>query len=251
MIVGIVWSMLWLVFFRNDPVDAHWLSATERDYILANRQQSSTPLAVESRRVNLVGSITIWALCGQYFASNFIFFFGLTWYFPELMKRFELSGVEASLFAAAPMLFGAIGNWFAGWWVDRWYSAGRWRLSRSMPSMTGFSIATVGIIGCAYATTPLSSSIWFSMCIFGADMTLSPSWSSCVDIGKANAGLVSGTMNMAGNVGAFATSIAFPYLLVWSGSSLPFFYLAALLNLSAIALWWVINPTVALDEATR
>jgi ACS family glucarate transporter-like MFS transporter len=251
MFVGIVWSLLWLFFFRNDPVDAHWLSATERDYILANRQQSSTPLAVESRCVNLVGSSTIWALCGQYFASNFIFFFGLTWYFPELMKRFELSGVQASLFAAAPMLFGAIGNWFAGWWVDRWYSAGRWSLSRKMPAMTGFSIATVGIIGCAYATTPLSSSIWFSMCIFGADMTLSPSWSSCVDIGKANAGLVSGTMNMAGNVGAFVTSIAFPYLLAWSGSSLPFFFLAALLNLSAIASWWVINPTIALDEATR
>lgn len=72
-----------------------------------------------------------------------------------------------------------------------------------------------------------------------------------MDIGKANAGLVSGTMNMAGNVGAFATSIAFPYLLAWSGSSLPFFFLAALLNLSAIASWWVINPTIALDEATR
>jgi ACS family glucarate transporter-like MFS transporter len=165
------------------------------------------------------------------------------------MKRYELSGIEASFFAAAPMLFGAIGNWVAGWWVDRLYASGRWRLSRSLPAITGFALATIGIVGCAYATTPLFSSIWFSLCIFGADMTLSPSWTSCVDIGRSNSGLVSGTMNMAGNIGAFVTSLAFPYLLGWTGSPLPFFFVAAMINLMAISLWFVVDPTVALEES--
>ena len=68
-------------------------------------------------------------------------------------------------------------------------------------------------------------------------MTLSPSWSFCTDIGRRNAGSVSGTMNMAGNIGSLVTSLAFPYLLAWTGSTMPFFYVAAGLNVLAIVLW--------------
>jgi MFS transporter, ACS family, glucarate transporter len=254
MFVGFVWATFWILWFRDDPVDATWLSPSERDYILANRQpQSVQPQSSQSTsklgRARLFQSSTVWALCGQYFASNFIFFFGLTWFFPQLMKRYELSGIEASFYAAVPMIFGAFGNWTAGWWVDRLYGANRWRSSRRLPAMTGFGLATIGILGCAYATTAWTASIWFSLCIFGADMTLSPSWSTSVDIGKSRAGLVSGTMNMAGNIGAFLTGLAFPYLLEWSGSPLPFFYVAAVFNLLAVGLWLIIDPTVALEES--
>ena len=255
MIVGFAWSLLWLLFFRDDPTEARWLSHDERDYILVNRQSRSNGPAdgLNAKRFGtfelLVGSPTVWALCGQYFASNFIFFFGLTWFFPQLKDRYGLSGLEASYFAAVPMVFGAFGNWTAGWWIDRLYRQGKWRLSRRLPAMIGFLLAAVGIVFSAYATTPFSSSAWFSLCIFGADMTLAPSWSTCVDIGKSNAGLVSGTMNMAGNIGAFLTSLAFPYLLSWTGSPLPFFYLAAALNIIAIALWFRIDPTNSLPES--
>ncbi len=253
MAVGLVWSILWFVFFRDDPVDADWLGSDERDYILANRQTESAPSQANENASSfshtLVRSGNVRALCMQYFASNFIFFFGLTWFFPQLMSRYGLTGMEASLFTAVPMIFGALGNWTAGWWVDRLYAGGNWRLSRRLPAATGFALAGIGIVGSAYASTPLSSSMWFSLCIFGADMTLSPSWSTCVDIGKSRAGLVSGMMNMAGNIGAFVTSLAFPYLLNWTGSPLPFFYIAAALNLIAIGMWFRIDPTVPLQES--
>jgi len=204
----------------------------------------------ESLLKTILRSGNVRALCLQYFASNFIFFFGLTWFFPQLMTRYGLTGMQASLFTAVPMIFGAIGNWTAGWWVDRLYSQDKWRLSRRLPAATGFTLAGIGIVGSAYASTPLSSSLWFCLCIFGADMTLSPSWSTCVDIGKSRAGVVSGMMNMAGNIGAFVTSLAFPYLLDWTGSPLPFFYIAATLNLVAIGMWFRIDPTVPLPEST-
>jgi MFS transporter, ACS family, glucarate transporter len=258
MIVGFAWALVWLLAFRDDPVDANWLSDAERDYLLISRQQAKPAQAIDSaasaEKVSfwraLQSSTTVWALCGQYFASNFVFFFGLTWFFPQLKARYGLSGLEASVFAAVPMIFGAVGNWTSGWWVDRLYRAGHWVASRRLPAITGFWLAAVGILGCAYATTPLASSVWFSLCIFGADMTLSPSWSTCVDIGQRNSGVVSGTMNMAGNIGSFVTSLAFPYLLGWTGSQLPFFYVAAALNLLAVALWFRIDPSVALEDAS-
>ncbi len=257
MAIGFVWSLLWFLFFRDDPKDAGWLSDTERDYILAARQKSSgvesqPTLSVQDTKAgSMFTSTTMWALCGQYFASNFVFFFALTWYFPQLKSRYGLTGVEASLFAAAPLICGAIGCWVSGCWVDRLYASGRWALSRRLPAMIGFSFAALGILGSVYATTPLSSSIWFSLCIFGADMTLPPSWSTCVDVGRTRAGVVSGTMNMAGNIGSFITSLAFPYMLQWTGSAKPYFFLAAGLNLLAIGLWTFVNPTRTLDHSNE
>ena len=81
-------------------------------------------------------------------------------------------------------------------------------------------------------------------------MTLAPSWSLCIDIGGRRSGLVSGTMNMAGNLGSFVTSLAFPYLADWTGSHLPFFYVAAVLNMSAILLWQFIDPHRSLESSS-
>ena len=55
---------------------------------------------------------------------------------------------------------------------------------------------------------------------------------------------------MAGNVGSFITSLAFPYLLKWTGSPMPFFYIAATLNVIAIALWMQTDPRISLEPET-
>ena len=97
-------------------------------------------------------------------------------------------------------------------------------------------------------TTPLGAVLLLSIAIFGADMTLPPSWSFCIDIGRKNAGAVSGTMNMAGNLGSFVTGLAFPYLYAWTGSTTPFFFVGAALNLMAIGAWLLTRPDRPLED---
>jgi ACS family glucarate transporter-like MFS transporter len=108
--------------------------------------------------------------------------------------------------------------------------------------MIGFSLVIVGMITSVYMQSIETSIIFLSIAIFGADMTLSPSWSFCIDIGKENSGAVSGTMNMAGNIGSFITALAFPYLLSWTGSVVPFFYIAAFFSLLSIVSWIYMEP---------
>jgi MFS transporter, ACS family, glucarate transporter len=55
--------------------------------------------------------------------------------------------------------------------------------------------------------------------------------------------MVSGAMNMVGNLGSFLTALAFPYLQTWMGSNEPFFYLGTVLNLTAVFMWFRIDPT--------
>ncbi len=240
-IIRIVWGAIWFWWFRDDPKHHKEMTKDELKYIL---DHTATPeqkhIKIDFRK--LFQSKQMWLLMGQYFASNFTFFFCLTWLYPHLQTKFNLEAIEAGFFASAPLIFGAVGNWFSGFLVDFIYRRKKWELSRKVPAIIGFILASVGIVASIYMNEITSAIICISIAVFGADMTLSPSWSTCVDIGKEFSGTVSGTMNMAGNIGSFLTALAFPYMLDITGSEVPFFYLAASLNAIAIVLWIAIKP---------
>lgn len=235
--VGIVWAVAWWILFRDRPEDHPALDEQEKAYILENRQQADEGVSETLDRQQLFQSKNMWSAIGQYFCSNFTFFFALTWLFPYLKSTYQLEAMEAGWYAVAPFIAGAIGNWLSGGMVDRIYKNGNWNQSRKQPAMIGFALAALGLIGCLYMDSALGAVLFLSIAILGADMTLAPSWALCVDIGKTNSGTVSGTMNMAGNLGSFLTALAFPYLTDWTGSVNYFFYVAAALNVLAIFLW--------------
>lgn len=241
--IGILWGIVWYLWFRDNPEDHKGMSASEVSYIRAHTNRDT----VEEEKATidfgkLFRSKTMWQLMGQYFASNFTFFFCLTWLFPHIKAKYGLDALEAGFYASAPLIFGALGNWFSGFLVDFIYKKKRWALSRKVPAIIGFLLASIGIVASVYMDEVTPAIILISIAVFGADMTLSPSWSVCVDVGKQFSGAVSGTMNMAGNIGSFLTALAFPYLLELTGSEVPFFYLAAGLNLLAIVLWMRVKP---------
>lgn len=242
-LIGILWAIFWFFWFKDDPVDHKSIGEAEKKYILENRQQKvSSGEIVKLSAAVLVRSRNMWLAMFQYFGSNFTFFFTLTWLFPHLQERFGLKIIEAGFYAAAPLVAGAMGNWFSGWLVDYIYKRGKWRLSRSLPAVTGFLLVVIGLLGNLQMETAGTAILFLSLAIFGADMTISPSWSFCVDVGKENAGAVSGTMNMAGNIGSFITALAFPYLHDWTGSVQPFFYIGAGLAVFSAFAWVYMNP---------
>ena len=67
--------------------------------------------------------------------------------------------------------------------------------------MIGFVLAAAGLLGSLAADGMYAKVLLLTIAVFGADMTLPPSWAFCIDIGRNHAGAVSGTMNMAGNIG--------------------------------------------------
>ncbi|MDN5213778.1 MFS transporter [Fulvivirgaceae bacterium BMA12] len=240
-VIGILWALVWFLLFRDEPEDHPSLSAEEKKYILENRQTVSEKVQKLSFKT-IISSKNMWLAMGQYFASNFTFFFALTWLFPHLKNKYQLDSLEAGFYASAPLIFGALGNWFSGWLVDYIYRQGHWKYSRIIPAITGFILAAAGLVFSVYAESVFPAVCFLSMAIFGADMTLPPSWSTCVDIGRKHSGAVSGTMNMAGNVGSFITALAFPYLKDWTGSVTPFFFVGAALNIIAVIIWLGIKP---------
>jgi MFS transporter, ACS family, glucarate transporter len=180
---------------------------------------------------------------GQYFASNFTFFICLSWMHPYLMQQYHLSQSEAAAYAMVPLLAGATAQWVAGFLVDALYRSRQRPWSRRMPAMAGFTLAATGVFGVTLAQSPAAAVACFTLATFGADVTISPSWAYCMDVGGKNSGAVSGSMNMVGNLGSFVSANAFPYLYGLTGSANAYFRTAALLNVLSILCWlWMRSP---------
>lgn len=245
-VAGLVWAVIWYAWFRDDPTEHPGTSPEERAHILEHRQRADdnntlnpAPLRVRS----VLASSTMWFVMAQYFASNFTVYFCLTWLPSYLKAQYGISMIAAGWMAIPVFVGGMLGNWTGGVLVDGIYRRGHWVGSRRLPAIIGFLFAAIGMILCVVGERQSAIVIGgMSLALFGADMTLAPSWSTCTDIGRRHAGAVSGTMNMAGNIGAFVTGLAFPYLQKWTGSTAPYFLVAAILSGLATFAWLLVRP---------
>lgn len=248
--IGLVWAFSWWRLFRDEPADHPSLSKQELEHILANRQQSTAASNEPPAGAKVfLTSGNLWLMMVQYFASNFTFFFSLTWLYPFVKAKYNLTAVDAGFYAMLPLLAGAAGNIFSGWLVDFLYRRGLKSISRKLPAIIGFLLAALGMIMSSDQATAGGAVFWLSVAIFGADMTLAPSWSFCIDIGGKQAGAVSGTMNMAGNLGAAITALAFFYLPAGSQSNTTFFQAAAALSIIAVVCWILANRNNTLSPS--
>jgi ACS family glucarate transporter-like MFS transporter len=181
----------------------------------------------------------------QYFAGNFTFYICISWMHPYLIERYGLSQSQAAGYAMIPLLCGATANWVAGALVDVLYRSRYRPWSRRIPGIAGFLLASVGIFWVSTAADPASAIFGFAVATFGVEMTISPSWAFCLDIGGTSSGTVSAAMNMAGNFGGFVSTNAFPLLRRLTGSPATYFHTAALLNLAAVLCWTAMRSTQA------
>lgn len=229
--LGVGWAGLWLWWFRDHPEPRLPVAPAAAGQAIGLREVFRTTAFVPAMV--------------QYFAGNFTFFICLSWMHPYLKRQYGLTDAETAGYAMAPLLVGAVSQWTAGWVVDRLY-ASRWRAwSRRLPAMAGFAMAAGGVLAVSGMETPLGAALAFTAATFGADLTISPSWSYCADVAGKSAGSVSAAMNMVGNLGAFLSANAFPWLLGLTGSARAYFVVAAVLNVIAVVCWVGMKSTRA------
>jgi MFS transporter, ACS family, glucarate transporter len=222
-VAGIVWASLWLLLFRDHP--------------RRSRAAAESPEAGQNRGASTATRRDLTLVMIQYFASNFTFFICLSWMHPYLKEHYQLSSATAASYAMIPLLSGAGALWISGFSVDRLFRSPLKAWSRRLPAMAGFLLAAGGLTGLCYASSAEAAIACFALAAFGADLTLSPSWVFCLDVGGRNTGSVSGLMNTAGNIGSFISANAFPWLHGMTGSAQTYFAIAALFNIVAIACW--------------
>jgi ACS family glucarate transporter-like MFS transporter len=250
-LIGIIWAAVWLIWFRDNPKDNKRISAEELAYIEKGRLEDFKG-SIKASFAEVFTSLNMSLAMMQYFASNITFYICLGW-LPKYVMDIWADDPNAKYYAALPLLFAAFANWTAGAMVTRLYAKGHHVGSRRITAIVGFSLGILGLLlatqteNLAFLSTSHARLLWFigsfSLATFGVDMTLSPSWTFCNDIGGGNSGAVSGAMNMVGNIGAALSLIIFPLMLnKETGSANAFFVLAAVVNIAAIICWLFMNP---------
>ncbi len=255
-VIGVAWVTVWLKWFRNDPKDHPRVNSRELSYIREGRTEKSASSAKVPFAVIVTSGNMLLAMF-QYIASNITFFISFTWLQPYMIEQW---GPGAGIYAPIPLIFGMFAHWISGTIVTFLYGKGYHVGSRRIPAVTGFVIGALGLMLTtqAGAAGPLQFVLCFSIAVFGVELTLSPSWSFCMDIGGESSGAVSGAMNMLGNLGSafsaivfprFVANVTLPYFAEQTGTANSFFVFAAAINVLAAVAWLFMNPTKVISDS--
>jgi MFS transporter, ACS family, glucarate transporter len=236
---GMVWAVLWFVWYRNSPVEHASVGDAERTLIAANT------VAIVKGPVpwpELLASPRLWCLLFAAFGATFMWQFYITWFPTYLREQRGMSLTESGYYAGLPLLLGVGANWLGGVLTD-WI--GRRSNDRTARTIVGFFSMSMG-------ATLLSAGVWCSDaglaallmgCAAGAvDLYLGAAWSSATDIGGTSGGAVAGLMNAASNCAGFASPALMGYVLQRSGNWNAVLYLSVGTTVCAAIAWLFVNP---------
>jgi len=254
--LGVVWTLVFAWWFRDNPKDHPGVNAAEKELLAPNAAYASghgsVPWGV------FASSKAAWLLWAQYFCLSYVWYFYVTW-LPDYLDRHYHPKTDAdqtylTLIACLPLFCGGIGCLISGFVTKKLSTlSGGLRQARRL-------LATVGMLGtcAAMAYLALSDTTKMSALTFGlvlgaasmcGDFTIPCSWGACMDVGGRFAGTFSGTMNMMGNFAGFVC----PYLIGYAAKgeqwNLVFGSMAVAAFLGALC-WITLDGVTPLDGGT-
>ncbi len=210
--VAIVWSAAFYVWFRNTPAEHPATNQAEVDLAAAGKVVGGGHAGVPWGE--LARSRNVWLLCLMYTVTNFNWYF-LMYDLPSLLKekfpewRGSAGGdVMLGVLGGSPLLIGMLGCFLGGRLTDRYVRrTGDRKWGRRSYGMLGYGLAGLFYVGAAAVTVAAPANLWLlaGMCMlvgFANDLMMAPSWATAQDIGGRYSAIVSGAMNMVGNLGA-------------------------------------------------
>jgi ACS family tartrate transporter-like MFS transporter len=207
---AIVFGAITFFYLTDHPRDAHWLEASERDWIseqleierdLKRKSARFTILAaLGNRNVLLLGSALFFVVVGGY---------GFLFWLPTTIKRTSgMSNIDSTLWSALPFAAGLVTILFSGWSSDRTKER---RFHTSIPMiLTGVFFALSALPNQSFPAVML----W--LCLTGATAyAWAPSfWAlPTLLLGESAAAASVGFINAIGNFGGFMGPSIVGYLL--------------------------------------
>ena len=155
-----------------------------------------------------------------------------------------------ALLATLPLFLGGCGAFICGMFykvLNRW--TGDVGKSRRLMACLGFTGAT----GFLLLSSMLQDATWamvaMGMASFSNDLVMPGAWAACMDVGGKYAGTLSGTMNMAGNLGGVLSPIVIAYSLGQSNNNWALtFYVSAAVYFAGIFFWLALDPVTVMEQ---
>jgi MFS-type transporter involved in bile tolerance (Atg22 family) len=96
---------------------------------------------------------------------------------------------------------------------------------------------------------PVFSAVLIAVAVAASMFTLGAAWSTCMDVAGNNAGVVSATMNTAGQIGSLLCPLLVAYTLKWFSDWNISLYVMGILFLIGVVCWLMIDPRKRIFES--
>lgn len=236
---GIAFAVAFYLWFRDVPAEHRWVNESERELI----GRRSAP--IEGQQTDWLGlylSPATWWICGQQFcrAAGQIFF--ATWFATYLQETRGVTVAESGFLSSLPIIGIVTGSLIGGAVSDfiliRTKSK---RLARSWLAAVSMLLCTLFVFCAYFIANPLLAVITISLGTFCAAIGGPCGYTVTIDMGGRHTAVLFATMNMVGNLGAFAFASLVPkiiQLISWDAVLVLF----GLLYVGAAGFWLLINP---------
>jgi ACS family glucarate transporter-like MFS transporter len=236
--LGLIWAVLWRRWFHDRPSEQPGIGTAE----LAEIGAGSVRPHRQGMWRALLRSRQTWLLVAMYWCYVWGSWFYFSWFPTYLVRGAGFTEKQMGILSALPFILGCAGNLVGGWLSDHLAVRYGLKVARCGQASASLAISSLLILGLAFATNQAAVIVLASLGFGVLDLMLPAAWSLCLDLGQANAGVLTGTMNSAGLAGGFTCTVLFGYLVrATGGYRAPLCVIAAMVMASAI-LFAFIDP---------
>jgi len=244
--VGIVWVLICYRWFRDFPGGMKNITPQERQLIEMNSRFSAGRSLVPWKVI--FRNPTLWALMLMYFCCQWSNYFFVAWMPVYLQEGRHFSENEMKMITFILFIVGIVGFLAGGFVGDGLVKSKGLTFGRRFVGITGLGLSGVLIFFAAILPDRVIAAICLIGANFGFSFGVMVSYAVCSDIGRNNAGTVTGAMNFFGQMGAFTLSVVFGKMVdSMHDFNYPLFLVAGVMIIGGL-LWLAIDPMKQLEE---
>jgi MFS transporter, ACS family, glucarate transporter len=249
--IGLVWVVIWHMWFRNDPAEHSAVNAVELQKILSERPPDSGHAEGWRLWGGLLRNRNMIALSVMYIPNCMMFYFCITWLPTYLSKRHHFDVKGLAWFAGLPLLVSMPGDLLGGWITDRLVARYGLRAGRCGLGGAAYVIVGATLILAAMSNSPTVAASLIALATGLTMFTLGAAWGTVIEVGRNHVGVVGAAMNSTGNLVAMLNPLVVAYSVDWfSNWDLPLYLMGALFLIGAVC-WSLIDPKRPVFEEAR
>lgn len=227
----LLWPIVWLWFFRNDPRDHPAMAPVDLAALPARGKARATPSVPWLRLARRMLPVTIVDFC--YGWTLWLF---LSWIPSFFFQNYGLNLEASALFSTGVFFAGVIGDTVGGLASDYLLrKTGNLVIARRYVIIAGFLGGFVFLLPVILVHEVNVAALCLSLAFFFVELIVGPIWSIPMDIAPRYAGSASGIMNFGFGVAGIVSPLSFGYLVDRTGGWVfPFVASLVLLPLGAL-----------------
>ena len=239
--IGLIWVLVCYSWFKNFPSEMRHISPKELELIESNRRYRKGVHLISWKII--FSNRTLLALMGMYFCFQWANYFFVAWMPVYLQEGLHFSEKNAQFTIFILFVLGIVGLFSGGICIDWLAKKKGLFFGRRFMGMIGIGLCGLSIFCSAISGNAVAAASFLVSANFFYSFGVMSCYAVCTDIGRNNAGTVTGAMNCFGQLGAFFLAIVFGNMVNQGSSGISPLFVIAAAQLVGFLLWLIIDPT--------